>query len=92
MNKIETRPNGVIVKTHNKKVCVLDSKHKEDSVHLQFMIVSDNLEPRSAHVVLRDKVVVTGLTISNEGAVSLHAALSEYLQMKGMGYTTDDKA
>ena len=91
MNKIEQFPNGVVVKTHNKKVCVLDSKHNEDAVHLQFMIVTDSLEPRAAHCVLRDKVVVTGISISKEGAVSLYAALSEYLQMKGMGYTTDLK-
>lgn len=84
MNKIETFPNAVIVKTHNKKVCVFDI---EDSIGLQFLTVSEDLKPRAKHRVLKDKVVVTTLSLSKEGAVSLYAALYEYLQIKGVGYS-----
>lgn len=51
---------------------------------IQLKVLSEDLTPRSFHVVKKEKVVITGMRISKEAALSLMIGLQEQLRKDGV--------
>jgi hypothetical protein len=74
--------NGSIIKhLENRRVTVRSAVTDGDTI-IEFKMVSDNPEtinePRSKHVVLKNKIIATGVKISDEAAFALYAGLHDY--------------
>jgi len=51
---------------------------------IQFKIRTNDLSPRSFHIVKRDKIVMTGIRLSKEAALSIMVGLQELLRKDGV--------
>ena len=69
-------PNGVVFKFDNRRVAVVKSGN---SFYIESTIMTDKLEPRAAHTVLKNKAVVTTLKFSQESTELLMVGIAEML-------------
>jgi hypothetical protein len=80
--KINSYPNAETFKYKNSRVQVVSLPTKDYSIELT--ILSDNLTPRALHKVKKDKIVVTGVRISKEAALSIMIGLQQQLRKDGV--------
>lgn len=76
--------NAVIVKMHNRKVCVSSLMDNSGDVIIE-MLIYDNKEasiPRAIHTNLRDRAAKTGFKVTREAAASMAYAIVELLKMQ----------
>lgn len=77
-----TYKNATSLKLKNRRITVSADKSK-DTVYVQFMIACEKEDadtPHFTHVNLRNKVAVTSLKLTREGAIALMIALNDELE------------
>jgi hypothetical protein len=91
-------------KLKNKRVTVMEHNN---FYYLEFKTLHENLSPRAVHQVQKDKIVITGIKISEESAFALYECLratliekqgsvktnvdSSFEDSKNFGNETEDK-
>jgi hypothetical protein len=75
-------PNAQIFKYDNARVCVISLPTDDYAIHLKTL--SDNHTVRALHKVERNKIVVTGIRVSREDAISIMIGLKEQLRKDGV--------
>jgi hypothetical protein len=55
----------------------------EDDYVIELKLLTNDLEPRALHKVVKDKIVVTGIRITTQAAISLMIGLQEQLKKDG---------
>ncbi len=75
--------NATRAKLKNRSVEVYGDL-RESSMLIEFKLVDPDLSSRALHKVLKNKVVCTGLPLSNEAALGLFLCLGEELKKKGL--------
>lgn len=73
-----SHPNAEIFKYENSRVCVLSLP--TDDYAIQLKTLSDDHTVRSIHRVNKNKIVVTGIRVSREAAISIMVGLQEQLR------------
>lgn len=68
--------NAQIVKFKNSKVQVISST---EGYTVELIRLCEDTSPKAAHTVKRNKVVITGIKLSVEGAIALMIAFQEQL-------------
>jgi len=79
LERMNSYPNAISIKQPNRRVTVVDDP-RGDGFFIQFKVATDNLSPRASHTALRNKVVVTELCLTEDGAKALFYALGERLE------------
>jgi len=77
-----SHPNAEIFKYENSRVCVLSLP--TDDYAIQLKTLSENHTVRSIHRVDKNKIVVTGIRVSREAAISIMVGLQEQLRKDGV--------
>jgi len=80
--KRNSYPNAETFKYKNSRVQVISLPTKDYAIELT--ILSDNLSPRALHKVKKDKIVITGVRISKEAALSIMIGLQQQLRKDGV--------
>lgn len=96
MNPIRkhTYKNATSLKLKNRRITV-SAVRGDDTVYVQFMIACKKEDadiPFASHVNIRNKVAVTSLKLTREGAIALMIALNDELERiydNKQGSTTD---
>lgn len=74
--------NANIFKYTNSRVCVMSLQKNDYAIQLKTL--SDDHSVRSLHRVDKKKIVVTGIRISREAAISIMVGLHEQLRKDGV--------
>lgn len=74
-------PNANIFKYENSRVCVISLP--TDDYAIQLKTLSNDHTARSIHRVDRNKIVVTGIRVSREAAISIMIGLQDQLRKDG---------
>lgn len=77
-----SHPNAEIFKYENSRVCVMSLPTNDYAIQLKTL--SEDHTTRALHRVDRNKIVVTGIRISREAAISIMIGLQEQLRKDGV--------
>jgi len=77
---LENRLNGIVLKAENKRIAI--ARTSDDGNVLQFkklMEKSDKDKDTSFAVIVKDKIAITEIGLSNDGLILLRRIIDEYL-------------
>ena len=74
--------NAVVFKYDNTRVRVVS--HEKEVYIIEFKKLTDDPSPRSLHCVEKGKIVITGMKLTTEDALSLMVGLQERLRQDGI--------
>ena len=77
---LENRLNGIVLKAENKRIAI--ARTSDDHNVLQFkklMEKSDKGKNTSFAVIVKDKIAITEIGLSNDGLILLKRIIDEYL-------------
>ena len=77
-----SHPNAEIFKYENSRVCIMSLKTNDYAIQLKTL--SDDHSNRALHRVDKNKIVVTGIRVSREAAISIMVGLQEQLRKDGV--------
>ena len=79
MAKITTHPNGIIVKSNNRRIEIIDN---EDSTLINFIGLTKNIGKKSLRATIskNGKVKCTPILISDDGVKDHYSGLHIYLK------------
>lgn len=78
MIKIIKHPNGIKAKLKDRRIFAFEND--DHSTTVRFIKRTNDLEPHAGHFVIRDKVVVTEIRLSEEAAQALMLTLTEHFR------------
>lgn len=84
-NTINTYPDSVVVRLHNKRIIVKEYKPEQNgSVVIEMTAIRDKMpteeQPATRVLIHKNKAITTGIRYSREAAEALYMALHYYLQ------------
>lgn len=78
MIKVKRYANGVVAKLRNRTVAIFPQE--DNDFIFEFKKVTNDLQPHAYHSVIKDKIVVTSIRLTEEATQALFIALSEYMR------------
>jgi hypothetical protein len=78
MITIKKYKNAVIAKIPNRKIHIMAKKN--DGFNIHFTKLTDDLTPHAMHTVLKNKIVVTSIGLTEEAFQALYLAMGEYMR------------
>lgn len=83
--KVVEYANATLMKLKNRRVNIMSADNKEIIIELKILSEKETANtPRALHKTLKDKIVITGIKVSEEAATSIMYGIQQELKKRGV--------